>query len=280
MKPTVILADHSGFCEGVARAVNEVRKRARRGEKLATLGPIVHNPQVVQELEGLGVRVLDAPSQWRGECVVIRTHGVPPSVLDELRGMGADILDLTCPRVARVQKLVEKASLEGKPVVIAGDPGHAESIGLKGFSRGMGIVVPSPEMLDKHLGEHVLVVAQTTQSEESFHAVVERVKELAGDVEVVETICPFTLRRREGVKALLGKIDSAVVVGGKMSANTKRLFETFTRNGIKAVLVETEKDIEAESLKGARVIGVAAGASTPPEVVERVVAALKKLDTW
>lgn len=280
MKPKVILADHSGFCEGVARAVNEVRKRARKGEKLATLGPIVHNPQVVQELEQLGVRVLDKPSQWQGECVVIRTHGVPPSVIAELRGMGAAILDLTCPRVARVQKLVEKAGLEGKPVVIAGDPGHAESIGLKGFSRGMGVVVPSPEKLDKPLGERVLVVAQTTQSEESFHAVVKKAKQLANDVEVVETICPFTLRRREGVKALLDKIDAAVVVGGKMSANTKRLFEAFTRNLIKAVLVETEKDIDPETLKGAKVIGVAAGASTPPEVVKRVVATLKELDTW
>lgn len=280
MKPKVILADHSGFCEGVARAVNEVRKRARKGEKLATLGPIVHNPQVVQELEGMGVRVLEAPSQWQGECVVIRTHGVPPSVVEELRSLGADILDLTCPRVARVQKLVERAGQEGKPVVIAGDPGHAESIGLKGFSRGMGVVVPSPEMLNEPLGEHVLVVAQTTQSEESFHAVVDRVKELASDVEVVETICPFTLRRREGVKALIDKIDIAVVVGGKMSANTKRLFETFTRNGIRAVLVETERDIEPASLKGSKVIGVAAGASTPPEVVERVVATLKELDTW
>ena len=278
MKLRVILADHSGFCEGVARAVGEVRRRASAGEHLATLGPLVHNPQVVQELEQMGVRVLRGPSEWRGETVVIRTHGVPPSVAAELKKMGAKILDLTCPRVARVQKLVERAATEGRPVVIAGDPGHAESVGLKGFSQGRGVVVPSPDKLELPPGDHVLVVAQTTQSEESFQAVVEEVRRRAANVEVVQTICPFTVRRREGVKALLGAVDAAVVVGGRMSANTKRLVEIFLSHGIKALLVETESDLAEEMLRGATVVGVAAGASTPPEVVHRVVEAIERLN--
>lgn len=277
MKLRVILADQSGFCEGVARAVEEVRKRAGSGERLVTLGPLVHNPQVVKELEGLGVRVLREPSEWKGETVVIRTHGVPPSTREDLRRMGANILDLTCPRVARVQRLVEKAASEGRPVVIAGDPGHAESVGLKGFSGDRGIVVPSPDELELPPGDRVLVVAQTTQSEESFQSVVEEVSRRAKNIEVVETICPFTVKRRAGVKALLDKVDAAVIVGGRMSANTRRLYETFVSNGVRALLVETEADLEPDMLREARVVGVAAGASTPPEVVRRVIEAIERI---
>lgn len=278
MKLRVILAEQSGFCEGVARALEQVRKRAGAGERLATLGPLVHNPQVVKELEDMGVRVLRDPAEWKGETVVIRTHGIPPSTKDKLRKMGADILDLTCPRVARVQRLVKRAAKEGRPVVIAGDPGHAESVGLKGFSGDRGVVVPSPDELELPPGDRVLVVAQTTQSEESFQAVVEEVRRRAKNIEVVETICPFTVRRREGVKALLGKVDAAVIVGGRMSANTRRLYETFEGHGVRALLVETEADLEPRMLRGARVIGVAAGASTPPEVVRRVVDAIEEIN--
>jgi len=280
LKKTVLKADAAGFCEGVARAVNAVRKRAAQGQRLATLGPIVHNPHVVKELEDLGVRVLENPKEYMpGETVVIRTHGVAPSVKLELEKLGADILDLTCPRVARVQKLVARAAGEGRPVVIAGDPGHAEAIGLKGFSGNLGTIVPGPvDDIELPAGKKVLVVSQTTQNPDSFRRVAEMIKSKTDRVEIIDTICPFTVRRQEGVRSLLDKIDAAVVVGGKMSANTTRLVEVFEKAGMDVQHVENEEQLDREALGDARVVGVAAGASTPPETVEIVIKAIEKIE--
>jgi len=278
MKRKVIRADAAGFCEGVARAVEEVRKRAEAGERLATLGPLVHNPTVVSQMEALGVRVISDTGECRaGETVVIRTHGVSPAVKERIESSGARALDLTCPRVGRVQKLVQRAAREGRPVIIVGDPGHAEAVGLKGFSGDLGIVVPSPGYeFDLPEGKPVLVVSQTTQNPDSFKKVADEVRRKCADAEVVNTICGFTLRRQQGVRALLDKVDAAVVVGGKMSANTRRLVEVFREAGIPVQHVETEEDIDFSALEGARTVGVAAGASTPPEVVDRVADAIER----
>ncbi len=273
MKRKVLKADAAGFCEGVARAVNEVVCRAQEGERLTILGPLVHNPTVVAELEALGVRVISAPEECRpGEIVVIRTHGVTPAVKESLEALGASILDLTCPRVARVQKLIAKAASEGRPVVIAGDPDHAEAIGLKGHSENRGVVVPRPDYeftLPK--GGPVLVVSQTTQNPDSFRKVADVVRQKAPEVEVIDTICGFTVRRQEGVRELLDKVGAAVVVGGRMSANTRRLVEVFEKADVPVQLVETETELDFTPIESVKVIGVAAGASTPPEVVERVI---------
>ena len=278
MKRKVLRADAAGFCEGVARAVNEVRRRAGQGERLATLGPLVHNPIVVAELEALGVRVISDASDYRpGETVVIRTHGVAPAVKQELETVGANILDLTCTRVARVQKLIARAASEGRPVVIAGDPDHAEAVGLKGFSGNLGVVVPGPDYKFKLPdGGPVLVVSQTTQNPESFRKVAETVQKKAKEAEIINTICAFTVRRQEGVRALLGKVGAAVVVGGRMSANTQRLVEVFEKANVPVQHVETEADIDFAAFGNAAVIGVAAGASTPPDVVDRVVKAIEE----
>lgn len=278
MRRKVLRADAAGFCEGVARAVNEVRRRALAGERLATLGPLVHNPIVVAELEALGVRVISAPSDYQaGETVVIRTHGVAPSVKLEFEKAGAKILDLTCTRVARVQKLVARAASEGRPVVIAGDPNHAEAVGLKGFSGNLGVVVPGPDYeFQLPLGASVLVVSQTTQNPDSFQKVAQTVQQKAEEVEIINTICAFTVKRQEGVRALLGKVGAAIVVGGRMSANTQRLVEVFEKANVPVQHVETEADIDFDAFGGAAVIGVAAGASTPPEVVDRIIEAIEE----
>lgn len=278
MKKKVIRADAAGFCEGVARAVEEVRKRAERGEQLATLGPLVHNPTVVSRMEALGVRVISDTTECRpGETVVIRTHGVSPAEKEKIEACGARVLDMTCPRVGRVQKLVQRAASKGRPVVIVGDPGHAEAVGLKGFSGDLGVVIPEPGgELDLPDGKRVLVVSQTTQNPESFRKVADEVRSGCPDAEVVNTICGFTLRRQQGVRALLGKVDAAVVVGGRMSANTRRLVEVFREAGIPVQHVETEEDVDFQALEGAETVGVAAGASTPPEVVDRVVEAIEQ----
>ncbi len=277
MKKKVIRADAAGFCEGVARAVEEVKKRAEGGEKLATLGPLVHNPTVVSQMEALGIKVISDTSECRpGETVVIRTHGVSPAEKEKIESSGAWVLDLTCPRVGRVQKLVERAASEGRHVVIVGDPGHAEAVGLKGFSGNLGVLVPEPGCkLDLPKGKPVLVVSQTTQNPESFRRVADEVQCRCPDAEVVNTICGFTLRRQQGVRDLLEVVDAAVVVGGKMSANTRRLVEVFQKAGIPVQHVETETDINFPALQNAETVGVAAGASTPPEVVDRVVEAIE-----
>ena len=252
------------------------------GGPLFTYGPLIHNPQVLELLRSKGVQQLDQipPAGSRsGGTVIIRAHGVPPGSKHDLAEAGfSRVVDGTCPRVVRVQAIIARAAKQGRDIVIVGDAHHAEVVGLLGHSRGRGRVVSDPAGVDDlpPLNSPVCV-AQTTQSEEKFLAVVEALRARCGQVEVHDTICPATHQRQDEVRRLAREVDGVVVVGGVESGNTRRLAEVAASEGKLVMAVESETELDRDSISHLGSVGVTAGASTPNWMIKRVVRELTYL---
>lgn len=275
----VRLADHAGFCSGVARAIEITRKAAREGPgSVVTLGPVVHNPDVVASLEAEGVRSSQSLDSLQPGVLVIPSHGTTPEVLEDARSRGFAIVDATCPHVARAQSAALRFSRQGRHVVIVGDEGHTEVKGIIGWAGGDAIVIRGPEEMDRiPPGRPLGVVAQTTQKPEVFEDVVQRLRSLGFDVEAQDTICHATRMRQEAARKLASEVDLMVVIGGAASANTKRLAEVCAETGVKVLRVERGKDLDIPSIAGASNIGVTAGASTPNWVIEEVLGTMTEI---
>jgi 4-hydroxy-3-methylbut-2-enyl diphosphate reductase len=254
----------------------------QRGGRIYTYGPLIHNPQVLDLLTAKGVEVIKdipAPGSVKGGTVIIRAHGVPPEEKQRLKEAGFErVVDGTCPRVVKVQAVIQRATLNGSAVVIVGDPDHPEVVALLAHARGQGHVVSRPEEA-AGLPElkRVVAVAQTTQSEDIFAETCRRLQNRFGQVEVHETICEATHSRQREVLRLAQEVDGVVVVGGKASANTKRLTQLAAAGGRPAFLVETEADLERATLTRLDAVGVTAGASTPNWMIKKVVRELTAL---
>ena len=277
------VAKTAGFCMGVRRAVNLVLEESRRGE-LYTLGPLIHNDQVVKWLERRGIRAKDNPADLPAGRVAIRSHGIGPGERRRLSEQGLELCDATCPRVARVHAVVKQHHGRGFFVVVVGDPGHAEVEGILGFAEGRAAVVGSPEAAaGLPEADRVCVVAQTTQSPERFAetaaAIARRYPSLDREhLVVVDTICDSTYRRRREVKALAREVDAVIVVGDRHSANTRRLAEVAEAGGLPAFRVETEADLDWAALQDFKRVGITAGASTPHWLIRRVYEELARRD--
>jgi 4-hydroxy-3-methylbut-2-enyl diphosphate reductase len=204
--------------------------------------------------------------------VVIRAHGITPKRRQELEASGAEISDATCPRVKRVQSIIEENTKEGYSTIIVGDEGHAEVVGLLGYTDGNGYVISSPEEVSELPDmEKICIVAQTTQDMNTFAAIAEKLKQRYENHRVFDTICSSTSRRQEEVISLSEEVDAIVVVGGRGSANTNRLVQISEKRGMPTFLVETEQELNLKKLADYGVIGVTAGASTPNWLLQRVV---------
>jgi len=271
------IARKAGFCMGVRRAVNLVLRAIGKGIKpIYTYGPLIHNPQTLQLLEKLGVKVIKDPDENvpSGSCV-IRAHGVPPQEKTRLMKRH-QVIDGTCPRVLKVQALARRAIREGKAVVIVGDKNHAEVKGILGYCEGKGYVISDVEEV-KSLPEHKswMVLSQTTQDPLVFNKVAEAVKARFSEVEVINTICNATHIRQAEVRRLSRICDAIVVIGGRFSANTQRLAQIAKQEGAKTIFVESPEDLDVKELEGISSIGVTAGASTPNWLINEVVDKLK-----
>ncbi|MEW6360107.1 MAG: 4-hydroxy-3-methylbut-2-enyl diphosphate reductase [Planctomycetota bacterium] len=274
----VKLAATAGFCMGVRRAMNIVLDAAGKGKgPVYTLGPLIHNPQVLESLEKKNIHVLTNDSDASAGTAVIRAHGIGPEERRALEARAASICDATCPHVLRVQLIVKRHVEQGCSCIIVGDRGHAEVIGILGYAEDKGHVV---ETLDEIAGlpdlDKVCVVAQTTQNREMYEEAARRIRERFPNAEVFDTICDSTAKRQAEVVSLAKESDAIIVVGGRGSANTNRLAEVARETGAPTFHVETADEIEPEKLKDFKTVGVTAGASTPNwlimEVVERVAA--------
>lgn len=278
----VKLARTAGFCMGVRRAVNKTLDTARNcSGPIYTLGPLIHNPQVVEMFASQGVQVAeDVPSEG---TVVIRSHGVSPEVREKLEERGVDVVNATCPRVARVQGLVRSHHKRGFMVVLLGDPGHAEVEGIKGYAEGRAYVIRSAaEVSSLPDSDKVCLVAQTTQEREVFEEVARAMRDRFNslgkdDLVVADTICDSTRNRQEEVRRLSGKVDAMVVVGGKESANTRRLADVAREAGVPGFRVETEDELGPGELSRFNVVGLTAGASTPNWMIRRVYESLQDI---
>lgn len=266
---------------GVRRAMETVLLAANdRREKIYTYGPLIHNPQVLALLKKRGIETIEKLDGISSGTIVIRAHGISPEGRALIRSSGLKIIDATCPRVGKVQSIVKRYTHRGYTPIIVGDKEHPEVSGLLGFTEGKGLVIDHPTQVSTLPPlEKVVVVAQTTQNQELFSEIVEKARQRFSDCKVFNTICYSTRNRQAEVSELAKSVEGMVVVGGKNSANTKRLADIAEASGAKTFHVETEAELDQDALSGLKSLGVTAGASTPNWVIKRVLRELEGLES-
>lgn len=273
----VVVAQSAGACYGVERALRMVREAAQSGAQVHTLGPLIHNPQVVAELEAKGVGVVESPHQQPGSTLVLRTHGVTPEVERDAAASGVEVLDATCPYVKKAHMAAERFSREGYQVVVVGEKGHPEVEGTAGHAPGAMIVNSADQLDGAQVGRRVGVVVQTTQTKACLDQVVCRLLGMAEEVRVVNTICDATSERQAAAAQLAGESDAMVVIGGRNSANTTHLADICRAACPRTHHIETADELQAQWFAGAAQVGITAGASTPPEQIDAVLARVRAL---
>ena len=275
----ITLAKTAGFCFGVDRAVQMVYDLLDKGEKVCTLGPIIHNPQLVEELSERGVRIVENVNEVRdGESLVIRSHGVGKDIYDEAAKLNVTVADATCPFVAKIHKIVDEYSSEGYTVLIAGDRDHQEVKGICGHCNGEYFVFADGEELEKlfqnepKLAEKQLcVVAQTTFYAKKWNFAKEILKKVCTNAKIFDTICNATSMRQQEAGELSSVCDGMVVIGGRHSSNTAKLYAVCSSNCGRVCSIETAAELPLEFFKGCSSIGVVAGASTPAGIIKEVI---------
>lgn len=264
---------------GVRRAVElALDAPAKQQGPIYTYGPLIHNPQVLALFAERGVTILkEIPEQGTG-TVLVRAHGVPPAVKQQLKDAGFAVIDATCPRVVKVQSIIKSHARKAHAAIIVGDQNHPEVISLLGFAGEQGYVIGALEELEAlpHF-ERAIVVAQTTQNQRFYNQVKAWVAQRHSHYKVFDTICDSTEKRQVEVRRLSKEVDAVVVVGGKESGNTRRLAEIVAATGKPAYHVETEAELDLEALSRAQTIGITAGASTPTWIVKRVLRAVEQI---
>lgn len=271
----IILAKTAGFCFGVNRAVKLTYELLEQGRPVATLGPLIHNPQVVEDLESKGAITCDSVDAVPDGCeVVIRSHGVGQSVYDKISTRHLAYHDATCPFVTKIHKIAARAGAEGAMLLVAGDAKHPEVQGIVGHTTGKVEVFANLAELEKLLPEliqqkSIFAVAQTTFNVQSWETCKEFLKNQCTNAKIFDTICNATWARQQEAEDLSQKCDHMVVIGGHHSSNTQKLLQVAARH-TKAINVETADELDKDWLNGARIVGVTAGASTPSSIIEEV----------
>ena len=272
----VILAKSAGFCFGVKRAVEKVYEQLDAGKKIYTYGPIIHNEEVVKDLASKGVEVIESEeelSALKEGTVVVRSHGVPRRIYDLIERNGLECIDATCPFVKRIHNIVEKESREGKQIVIIGNPGHPEVEGIMGWSDTPAIVAESaPEAENSGADRHksLCIVSQTTFNYNKFQELVEIFQKRGYNVNVVNTICNATEERQTQARDIAARVDAMIVIGGRHSSNTRKLYEICCEKCEATYFIQTLEDLHLELPKTAALVGITAGASTPNNIIEEV----------
>ncbi|MBI5640245.1 MAG: 4-hydroxy-3-methylbut-2-enyl diphosphate reductase [Nitrospirae bacterium] len=268
----IITAKRAGFCFGVKRAIDitfDIAKEDRKG--VYTLGPIIHNPQVIRKLREEGISPIEIENVKRGKCktLIIRTHGIPCQLYDKISAQGFRIIDATCPFVKKAQLYAKLLKEKGYQVVILGDKNHPEVMGLMSFA-GDDVMVVGQDTPLKGLKSKVGIIVQTTQPVEALKKVLSKVIEHAREVKVYNTICSSTALRLKETEAMAHKADVMIVVGGKNSANTTQLANLCRSLSVRTYHIETAAEIEAEWFDNAGRVGITAGASTPDWIIREV----------
>lgn len=275
-KLAVTIADHSGYCFGVKRAMDILERAAEEWpERVFTLGELIHNTRAVKSFENRGIRV--APDAWgdfaAGSTVVLPTHGTTAAVRKSLSGKGLKLVDAACPRVLAVRNRIEGALSRGRRVFIAGEAKHAEVVFYQSLSGRDITVIGSPEQARRLRpgARPCFLAAQTTFSPDNFARIEEILRGRCADIDVFTSICGHTLKSQQAARALAGRCDVMIVVGGKTSSNTRRLTEACESAGARTFQVEGAGELRAGNFKGAEKVGVTAGASTPHSQVMEIV---------
>lgn len=275
----VYLAEHSGFCFGVKRAINMTLSAVKKTKtKVYTYGPLIHNPQVVSEFKKQGIIATTDISKVKPDSsVIIRTHGVSPEVIEKFKKKKLHIIDATCPFVKKAQRIVERLVKENYQVVIVGESEHPEVKGIQGYAKNKAIVIRSvSDAKNIQKFSKIGVVVQTTQSIEDFKNIIPYLLDKAPEVKVFNTICDATEKTQYSALKLAKKVDIIIVIGGHNSANTKHLAEVCKLAGSVTYHIENVSELKEEWLKGKHKVGITAGASTPEWIIKEVLKKLKK----
>ena len=271
------VASNAGFCFGVNRAVKAVYELLSSGEEVCTLGPIIHNPQIIEDLSSRGVKIVEAPEQAGSDTtLVIRSHGVSDDVMQTINKLNIKYVDATCPFVKKIHRIVSKADANSEVVLVAGDKTHPEVQGIIGhcdaevrsFNNSdelLDIIKNNPSFIDLN----VLVVAQTTFSVSKWQQCLEILKSTYENLTIFDTICNTTVSRQNEAEALSKQVDAMIIIGGKNSSNTAKLFYICKEN-CDSYLIEKFEDLPIEKIKNSKFIGITAGASTPANIIEEV----------
>ncbi len=283
----VRLAKSAGFCFGVKRAVDKVYEQIEMGKTIYTYGPIIHNEEVVKDLEEKGVQVIpdkdelqrlvekwqQSPGDEKGGAVIIRSHGVSKEIHDMIENSTLECIDATCPFVKRIHKIVQKESMTGKHIVIVGSPIHPEVEGIVGWCEGTYTVLETEEEAANFeiSGEkEICLVSQTTFNYNKFQHIVAIFQKKGYNVIVVNTICNATEERQTEAREIAQQADIMIVIGGKHSSNTRKLYEICSSECANTYFIQTLDDLHLELPKAAFLVGITAGASTPNKLIEEV----------
>ena len=273
----VTVAKTAGFCFGVKRAVEKVYEQIGKSEKpIYTYGPIIHNEQVVGDLREKGVEVIDSLEELktlRDAVVVIRSHGVGKNVYDILKENGVEIVDATCPYVKKIHRIVEKQTAEGRRVLIVGSEDHPEVQGIKGWGDDRTVVIENTEdfrRLELPEDEKLCIVSQTTFNYKKFQDMVEKISKTRYDITVLNTICNATQERQVEAMRIASQVDVMLVIGGKHSSNTQKLYDICRKECKNTYYIQTLGDFNPECISSVRSVGITAGASTPNNIIEEV----------
>ena len=273
----VIVAKTAGFCFGVKRAVEQVYEQIEKAERpVYTFGPIIHNEQVVEDLAQKGVRVIDTEEELetvRDAIVIIRSHGVGKHIYDLLERNGVTVVDATCPFVKKIHRIVQEQQAAGRRVIIVGNPDHPEVQGIRGWGDEGTLVVENADQIENlpvSTKDKLCVVAQTTFNYNKFQDLVEKFEKKGYDILVLNTICNATQERQVEARQIASQVDVMIVIGGRNSSNTQKLYEICRRECKETYYIQTLKDFKPEKAGSVRSVGITAGASTPNQIIEEV----------
>ena len=273
----VIRAKTAGFCFGVRRAVDKVYEEVKKGESpIYTFGPIIHNEEVVRDLEEKGVGVLHSVDELKGiskGTVIIRSHGVSREIYGIIESQGLHLVDATCPFVLKIHNIVRKESEAGKDIVIIGNSSHPEVEGIKGWCSTTAFVLESEEEAEKFTYDEkkqLCIVSQTTFNYKKFNKLVEILEKKGYDILVLNTICNATEERQTEARQIAKEVDAMIVIGGRQSSNTQKLFEICKTECENTYYIQTLEDLDVHSLQSIGCVGITAGASTPNNIIEEV----------
>ncbi len=274
----VKIAQTAGFCNGVSRAVNKVYEAIRNnnGRQIYTLGPLVHNEQVMEDLQEKGVRIIHEPEEVTdpdNSLLIIRSHGVARSVYEKIQSIGIEYIDTTCAFVLKIHRLVEEHSRNGEQIVVIGDKNHPEVIGICGWSHTPATVLHTEEevyQFSPKSDSRVCIFSQTTFNHNKFQELVEIFKKMSYSKSVINTICNATEERQCEAKAIAASVDTMLVIGSRHSSNTRKLFEICRNECLNTYYVQTLVDLDSEMFRSSSCVGITAGASTPNKIIEEV----------
>ncbi|MEY8283989.1 4-hydroxy-3-methylbut-2-enyl diphosphate reductase [Lachnospiraceae bacterium 50-23] len=273
------LARTAGFCFGVKRAVDTVYEQVEknRTEKIYTYGPIIHNEEVIRDMERRGVCVLNSVSELKElkeGVVIIRSHGVPESVYDLLEKKGLAFVDATCPYVKKIHRIVREKSRSGAHIIIVGNAEHPEVEGIRGWANEPATVIQTAEEAESFCladgNQKICIVSQTTFNYNKFKDIVEIIEKKGYDIIVLNTICNATKERQEEAYDIAKRAGAMIVIGDRRSSNTRKLFEICSNACADTYYIQTLDDLDMNQLRSVETVGITAGASTPNNIIEEV----------